>query len=137
MTDMQESDGAILKTDTKGRVQTPATRRESLLDEFERSGLSASKFAALVGIKYQTFAAWAARRRKSAKTKASGKPVDPVRWLEAVVHEAQAPVHHKTSVVILRLPGGTQLELTDSKQAPLAAALLRALESPCGRPPSC
>ena len=104
MTDMQKSDGAILKTDTKGRVQTPATRRESLLDEFERSGLSASKFAALVGIKYQTFAAWAARRRKHATTKAPVKPVDPVRWLEAVVQEAQAPVSHKTSVVILRLP---------------------------------
>jgi hypothetical protein len=137
MTDMQKSDGVILKTDTKGRVQTPPARRESLLDEFEHSGLSASKFAALVGIKYQTFAAWAARRRKHATTKSPAKPVDPVRWLEAVVQEAQAPVAHKTSAVILRLPGGAQLELTDSKQAPVAAALLRALESPCGRPPSC
>ena len=131
MTDMQKSDGAILKTDTKGRVQTPPARRESLLDEFERSGLSASKFAALVGIKYQTFAAWAARRRKHASTKAPAKPVDPVRWLEAVVQEAQAPVTHKTSVVVLRLPGGAQLELADLKQVPLAAALLRALEKPC------
>ena len=137
MTDLQQSDGPILKTDTQGRVQTPAARRESLLDEFERSGLSASKFAALVGIKYQTFAAWAARRRKGAGTKASTKPVDPVRWLEAVVQEAQTAVPHKYSVVILRLPGGAQLELADVKQAPLAAALLRALESPCGRPPSC
>jgi hypothetical protein len=137
MTDMQKSDGAILKTDTKGRVQTPPARRESLLDEFERSGLSASKFAALVGIKYQTFAAWATRRRKHAATKAPGKSVDPVRWLEAVVQETQAPLTHKTSVVVLRLPGGAQLELADAKQAPLAAALLRALESPCGRPPSC
>ena len=39
-------------------------RAEALLDEFERSGLSGPKFAALVGIKYQTFAAWSARRRK-------------------------------------------------------------------------
>ena len=30
----------ILKTDERGRVQTPAVRRESLLDEFERSGLT-------------------------------------------------------------------------------------------------
>jgi hypothetical protein len=127
----------FLKTDTKGRVQTPPARRESLLDEFERSGLSGSKFAALVGIKCQTFAAWATRRRKHATTKAPGKPVDPVRWLEAMVQEAQAPVHHKTSVIILRLPGGAQLELADAKQASLAAALLRALESPCGRPPLC
>jgi hypothetical protein len=33
--------------------------------------------------------------------------------------------------VILRLPGGAQLELTDSKQVALTAALLRALEKPC------
>lgn len=131
MTDMQKSDGTILKTDTQGRVQTPATRRARLLDEFERSGLSAAKFAAVVGIKYQTFAAWAARRRQSAVTKAPARPADPVRWLEAVVQEAQAPVTHTTSVVILRLPGGAQRELADLKQVPLVAALLRSLEKPC------
>ena len=54
-----------------------------------------------------------------------------MRWLEAVVQEAQAPVTHKTSVVVLRLPGGVQLELADLKQVPLVAALLRALEKPC------
>jgi hypothetical protein len=137
MTDMQKFDGSILKTDTKGRVQTPAARRESLLDEFEKSGLSASKFAALVGVKYQTFAAWAARRRKQGAVKTPANPVDPVRWLEAVVQEAQTPQPRQPSMVIVRLPGGAQLELADSKQVTVAAALLRALESPCGRPPSC
>jgi len=131
MTDLQKSDGAILKTDTKGRVQTPTARRERLLDEFERSGLSAAKFAAVVGIKYQTFAAWAARRRKSAASKAPARPPDPVRWLEAVVQEAQAPVTHTASVVMVRLPGGAQIELADLKQLPLVAALLRTLEKPC------
>jgi hypothetical protein len=85
----------------------------------------------LVGIKYQTFAGWAARRRKRAATQAPGKPIDSVRWLEAVVQEAHAPVTPKASVVILRLPGGAQLDLADLKQLPLAAALLRALEKPC------
>jgi hypothetical protein len=59
MTDIQGSAGAILKTDTRGRVQRPVAQRERLLDEFEKSGLSGSKFAALVGVKYQTFAGWA------------------------------------------------------------------------------
>jgi hypothetical protein len=45
--------------------------------------------------------------------------------------DAQAPVTHQTSVMILRLPGGAQIELADLKQVPLAAALLRALEKPC------
>jgi hypothetical protein len=85
----------------------------------------------LAGIKYQTFAAWSLRRRKQGASKAPVGSADPVRWLEAVVQEAQTPVTHKTSVVILRLPGGAQLELADARQAPLAAALLRALEKPC------
>ncbi len=103
----------------------------------QASGLSAAKFAALAGIRYQTFAAWSLRRRKQGAAKAPVGSADPVRWLEAVVQEAQTPVTHKTSVVILRLPGGAQLELAYAKQVPLAAALLPALQSPCGRPPSC
>ena len=46
----------LLKQDVRGRVRTPRKRREALLDEFERSGLSGPKFAALVGVKYQTLA---------------------------------------------------------------------------------
>jgi hypothetical protein len=131
MTDMQKSDGPILKTDTKGRVQTPAARRESLLDEFERSGLSGAKFAALVGIKYQTFAAWSLRRRKQAGAKAPVKPTEQMRWLEAVVEQAQAPVGSGATTLMLHLPGGARIELADVKQAPLAAALLRSLGQPC------
>ncbi len=128
---MQASDGAILKTDTQGRVQTPAAQRERLLDEFEKSGLSGAKFAALVGVKYQTFAGWAARRRKRTGAKAPAQAADPVRWLEAVVQEAQVPRTHPPVALVLRLPGGAQLELTEAKQAPLAAALLQALSQPC------
>jgi hypothetical protein len=40
---------SILRTDTKGRLQTPPGRREKLLQEFEHSGLSGAKFAALAG----------------------------------------------------------------------------------------
>ena len=56
------TDEVILKTDVLGRVKTPAARREGLLDEFERSGLSGRQFAELAGIKYQTFATWAQKR---------------------------------------------------------------------------
>jgi len=54
----------ILKQDRQGRVMTSAARREELLDEFERSGLSGPRFAVLAGIKYQTFATWARKRRR-------------------------------------------------------------------------
>ena len=46
----------ILKTDAMGRVRTPKARLAALLAEFERSGVSGKKLAALVGVNYQTFA---------------------------------------------------------------------------------
>ncbi len=54
----------LLKQDVQGRVRTPVERREQLLEEFGRSGLSGPKFAELVGVKYQTFAGWMHERRK-------------------------------------------------------------------------
>ena len=45
-------------------MKTTAARREQLLDEYELSGLSGTKFAAMAGVKYQTFALWAQRRRQ-------------------------------------------------------------------------
>ena len=35
----------ILKVDAAGRVWTPREQREAVLDEFERSGVPAAKFA--------------------------------------------------------------------------------------------
>jgi hypothetical protein len=43
----------VLKTDVLGRVKRSAARREPVLDEFERSGLSGQKFAELIGVLVQ------------------------------------------------------------------------------------
>ena len=110
-----DSDGAILKTDEKGRVRTPAARRESLLDEFERSGLSGTKFAALG--RDQISRRLPLGRRSgdgsvaAAATDSAGRD-DPVRWLEAVV-EAAGPGEYSWrpgvgAAVAGRRPGGNQ-----------------------------
>jgi hypothetical protein len=67
------ADEVVLKQDSVGRVRTPKVRREQLLDEFERSGLPGLKFAELAGIKYQTFATWAQKRRRQSGAAAAGK----------------------------------------------------------------
>jgi hypothetical protein len=121
---------SIIKVDEVGRRRTPVARREQLLDEFERSGLSGAKFAALTGVKYSTFAAWVLRRRKQSggAVKAPVKPADPVRWLEALVE----PKEPATSAgLVLQLPGGVRLEMTQAGQAGLIVSLIRALEQPC------
>ena len=58
------TDEMVLKQDVLGRVKTPKARREQLLDEFERSGVSGQKFAELAGIKYQTLATWIQKRQR-------------------------------------------------------------------------
>lgn len=55
----------VLKSDGAGRVQTPVARQMELVREFERSGLSGPRFAALAGVRYQTFCHLAAQARGS------------------------------------------------------------------------
>ena len=124
----------ILKTDSRGRVCMPRQRREALLDEFEKSGLSGAKFAALSGIKYSTFANWVQQRRKPNQPPAAGKralKTEPVAWLEAVVQEACGQHASKGGSLVLQLPGGVRAELTTTGGVVLAAALIRALQKPC------
>jgi hypothetical protein len=64
-TSAQSSD-SILKTDSLAQVWTTPERRQELLEEFDRIGLSESKFVALVGVKYSTFAQWAGKRKRAA-----------------------------------------------------------------------
>jgi len=131
MTNLISGEGTILKTDERGHVQTPAVRRESLLDEFERSGLSAVKFAALAGIKYQTFAAWSLRRRRQREQgQTAAPPTDSVRWLEAVVSPS-GPGGPTPTGVVVRLPGGVCVEVGNLQQVALAAALVKAVGQPC------
>jgi hypothetical protein len=133
MTDMVKADGAVLKSDELGRVRTPPERREQLLNEFERSGLTGIKFAGLVGIKYPTFATWLMKRRRQrgAGAKVPAKAVDTMHWLEAVVEQAQNCGGPNHPGLVLELPGGARAQIGDPKQALIAAALLRALEKPC------
>jgi hypothetical protein len=129
MTSTKE-DPKLLKSDTRGRVRTPRARQEALLDEFEQSGLSGAKFAALVGIKYPTFASWVLRRRKGGRTDPAppaGDPAATVRWLEAVVDQSLAQPASGSALVV-ELPGGARFEIAAPAQAALAAALLRAWE---------
>ena len=56
MTYGTEEPGQILSRDARGRVLVSRERRESLLAEYDRSGMSGVKFAQYVGIKYSTLA---------------------------------------------------------------------------------
>ena len=119
----------LLKVDKAGRVWTPREQREAALDEFERSGMPASKFAERIGVKYSTFATWAHQRRKArgcgdAVREQRGGPA-ALKWVEAVPGDGRPSPAAR--VLAVHLPGGARMEIADEAQAKLAAVLLRAL----------
>ena len=128
MASMNESD-LILNQDAGGRVFVPTGRQIELVQEFERSGLSAPKFAAMAGVKYQTFVTWRRKHGTAAPVRrrsASEMPEDAA-WMEAMVATPTG-----ASRLTLRLPGGATAEITHRDQLPLAVLLLKSIAAtPC------
>lgn len=125
MTSMEPA-SEILRSDTRGRVWRSRQQREQLLEEFDRSGLSGPKFAALTGLKYQTLAGWLMRRKRGKQmTVPSAACPSPVQWFETIIDKTPAAA---SSALIVRLPSGATIEVAAVSQAPLAGAVLRAWE---------
>lgn len=117
---------AVLKTDSRGRVQTPADQRNALMDAFEKSGMSGAAFAKLHGIRYTTFAGW--RQRRNRRRKKEPEPIDPAPFFEEVEFRSSRndPVGLRVS-----LPGGASVCIEQADQFPMVAALLQYLERSC------
>ena len=114
---------SLIKTDVLGRIHRLPEQRERILDEYERSGLSGPKFAAFCGVKYQTFASWLLRRKQQRNAAPHPKPqrkaANQVRWLEASVQPATACPQG----LLLQLPGGVRVQVSNEHHIALAAAL--------------
>ena len=128
----------ILKQDARRRVLVSVARREALLNEFERSGSSAMRFARLAGLKYSTFANWVqARRRRRALVRPPGceaaegnglaESGGPVRLFEALVEGGPAGCEEARRAeggVVIELPGGCRLSVGSPAELPMAAELV-------------
>ena len=122
----EEKISTFLKTDRLGRVRLTRERREALLEEFERSGLSGAEFAALTGVKYTTFSGWRQRRDREKKN-ASGPPSRaPLRLVEAVMEPSAS--EGAPRALVIELPGESRMEFSHVAQVPLVSALLKSLE---------
>ena len=118
--------GQVMKTDGRGRVLVPVERREALLDEFEKSGMSGAKFARLAGVKYATFANWLqGRRKRRAAGVAQG---GSIQLLEAVLDNGSAA----GAGLLIELPGGGRVRVESPLQLRLAAELLSMMAQTCG-----
>ena len=120
----------VLKQDTLGRVHTPLERREALVTEFRRSGLSAVQFSKLVGVRYSTFWTWLRnfeRGLKAARRKPGGKP----KFVEVCIDSTKERPTTSPAGLHISLPGGAQMMIRDAVEVSLAAKLIKALASPC------
>jgi len=122
----EEEISTFLKTDRLGRVCVTRERREELLDEFERSGLSGAEFAALIGVKYTTFSGWRQRRDREKKDASGPLSGAPLRLVEAVVGSSGGEDAQKA--IFIELPGEIRVKLSHASQVPLVCALLKSLE---------
>ena len=113
-----------MKTDTRGRMRTSRERREALLEEFGRSGMSGQQFAKWAGLKYSTFASWRKNQQRAMATAtqvpSTGKPVQ---WVEAVVLEP-LPSSTLSTGLMIELGRGLRLSVGDANQARLAGVVL-------------
>lgn len=121
-----------------GTFGYPRVRREALLDEFERCGVSAAEFATHIGVKYSTFCHWKRCRdldriRQTVEGEETETAVSKTVWLEAVADTQVVSVEDglgnrpavdlPLAALPITLPGGARLEISHRSQLPLAAGL--------------
>ena len=112
---------SIIKSDRIGRTHYSQEYRDEVLAAFSKSSLSGPAFAQQCGIKYPTFASWVTKRR--AKPAQSAPPEHAGTFLLAKLSD-HLPNDEGLQI---NLPAGVILTMTSSAQAPLLAALIKAL----------
>ena len=122
---VMEPGSEILKVDEVGRVRMPPEKREAMLAEYDRSGMTGAQFAKFVGVRYSTLMYWLQKRRKETGQgeEAATLGNDHPRWLEARV-EGEGP---KTENIVVEMGGGIRMLVGNRTQAALAGELLRAM----------
>ena len=113
----------ILKVDEAGRVRTPPEKREVLLAEYDRSGMTGAQFARFVGVRYSTLMYWLQRRRRRPDRRANGNSeAGSSHWLEA-----RGRLNFQSENIVVEIGGGVRMVVGNRAQAALAGELLRAM----------
>ena len=128
----EEHAGQILSKDALGRVLVRPERRELLLEEYDRSGMSGIRFAKYVGIKYTTLAYWLKRRRRQRQREKllmkAGADAEPDRsngrWIEAVVEKKGSQPGEKAGALRIYFAAGAYCQISSATEVALAAELL-------------
>lgn len=110
---------------SRERFEIDSRQREALLDEFERSGVTAKAFARQHGIKYSTFTSWVRKRQRRRDGQGASQSIS---LAEVVVEGRPQPAWDPSSPLRIHLPGGAWVEFDGQEaQSRLLAQLLRSL----------
>lgn len=113
----------IIKSDRTGRPRYTQQYRDEVLAAYEASGMGGPAFARHCGLKYPTFAGWAARRRRE-----GGNAKAPAHTRQFALAEFDtAPAPAVSGEVLVEFPGGASARLADKSQVELLATLIGAL----------
>ncbi len=122
-TDLDSDPGhELLKLDSRGRVQISPERREALLEEFDRSGMTGAGFARHYGIKYTTFAHWIRMRKRARGHVEQSSSRD-----KFMLVSQEGAACTSTSGLTIDLPHGAKVTISTPAQAELAGALIRSI----------
>ena len=130
MTNTQSGKEVVLKMDTAGRVRTPKEKQEEILAAYGGSGMTGQQFAAFCGVKYSTLMSWVGKARRANKPEGEPGKAVGVGWVEATL-ETGRPGNGEG--LVIEIGNGVRVEVFNSRQAGLAAELIRSLEvmRPC------
>ena len=111
-------------------MRTPLGKRQEILAAFDGAGMSAARFAAMVGINYSTFCSWVQERnqKQGQDSALPGAVVNPeVQWIEAEIACGAKQRCAWDGMELELLGGGARLRIRDERDAELAAVVLRAM----------
>lgn len=117
----------IIRQDSKGRTRSTAQQRAGLLEEFNRSGLSAKRFAELAGVRYHTFWTWLNRSRSTGGEGSTCTPVSQTPPRPAINFIELLPDTRSNGLQV-QLPGGAIILVKGATDLSLAAQLLQVLK---------
>ena len=128
----EDQAGQILSQDVRGRVLVTPERREMLLEEYDRSGMSGIRFAQYVGIKYTTLVYWLKRRRHQRQRQKllmkAGVDTEPSKsnatWIEAVVDKNGSQARAPAGALRIYFAAGAYCQISSAAELTLAAELL-------------
>ncbi|NQX01148.1 transposase [bacterium] len=123
---------SMMKTDQRGRLRYTPEQKQTMVDAYRASGLTAPRFAAHHGVNYQTLVSWIKKDKQlSSATTPGGPPSGFFSLIPAVIEGCGNPP--LDGAIEVFIPGGARLSITSASQVALAVALIRQLEQarPC------